>query len=110
MLTHPLTRGMDIDDPRTTDLWRQIVQQKPFLRNVYREWYRSVAASLPQESGPILELGSGAGFLRSFIPGLITSEYLQCSGVDVVLDAQRLPFRGGALQAIVMTDVLHHLP
>jgi SAM-dependent methyltransferase len=33
-----------------------------------------------------------------------------CPGVDTVLDAQQLPFRDDTLRAIVMTDVLHHLP
>ena len=31
-LTHPLTRGLDIDDPRTTELRRRVILEKPFLR------------------------------------------------------------------------------
>jgi SAM-dependent methyltransferase len=58
----------------------------------------------------VLEIGSGAGFLADFIPGLITSEILVCRGVRVVLDAEHLPFAGRALRSIVMTNVLHHLP
>jgi SAM-dependent methyltransferase len=58
----------------------------------------------------VLELGSGAGFLDMLIPGLITSEVLRCSGVRVVLDARALPFGERSLRAIVMTDVLHHIP
>lgn len=33
-----------------------------------------------------------------------------CQGINVVLDGQLLPFASGTLRAIVMTDVLHHLP
>jgi SAM-dependent methyltransferase len=108
-LAHPLTRGLSIDDPRTTELRRRIIREKPFLRRIYREWYRSIAAAVPAGPQPALELGYGAGFLDQFIPNLITSDIFPCPGVKMVLDAQSLPFRDCSLRAIVMTNVLHHL-
>lgn len=109
-LEHPLTRGLSVDDPRTTGLRRQIVQSKPLLRDIYRDWYALVHKSLPTAAGAVLELGSGAGFLRDVIPGIITSEVFPFPGVDLVADAQHLPFRDGGLSAIAMVDVLHHIP
>jgi SAM-dependent methyltransferase len=44
------------------------------------------------------------------VPGLITSDLLQCDGVDLVLDAGQLPFGEGTLRGIAMTNVLHHVP
>jgi hypothetical protein len=38
-LAHPLTRGLDINDPNVTHLRRRIIQEKPFLRKIYQEWY-----------------------------------------------------------------------
>jgi SAM-dependent methyltransferase len=110
LLAHPLTRGLGIDDPRTTQLRLQIIQEKVFLRQVYQEWYRMIAAVLPSSKGAVLELGAGAGFLREFIPNLITSELFYCPHVQAVLDALRLPFASRSLRGIVMTDVLHHIP
>ena len=109
LLAHPLTRGLSIDDPRTTELRPRIIREKPFLRKIYREWYRSIAADIPAGNEPALELGSGAGFMRDFVPNLITSEIFVCPGADMVLDATNLPFRDGSLRAIAMTDVLHHI-
>jgi SAM-dependent methyltransferase len=109
-LTYPLTRGLDIDDPRTTHLRRQIIQEKCFLRKTYEEWYQALAACLPPGDGAVLELGAGAGFMSDFIPGLVTSEVFICPNLRAVLDASRLPFAARSLRAIVMTDVLHHLP
>jgi SAM-dependent methyltransferase len=109
-LEHPDTRGLDIDDPRLTQLRRRIISEKSFLRKIYQEWYRSIAASLPAIDGPILEIGSGAGFLQEFIPGLVRSEVFECPGMDVILDALTIPLADESLRAIVMTDVLHHLP
>jgi len=109
-LAYPLTRGLDIDDPYTTQLRRQVIQEKSYLRQIYQEWYGVIAAALPAGVEPVLELGSGTGFLRDYIPDLITSEIFRCPDVSVVVDGQQLPFADGALRAIVMTNVLHHLP
>jgi SAM-dependent methyltransferase len=109
-LEHPLTRGVDIDDPSTTWLRRDIVQQKEFLRRIYEEWYGMLAAAVPATPAPAVELGSGAGFLDRYVPRLITSEIFRCPNITMVLDAQALPFADRSLRAIVMTDVMHHLP
>src|SRR5215475_4545567 len=109
-LAHPLTRGLDIDDPRTTHLRLQIIQEKAFLRQIYQEWYRAIVAFLPTGEGAVLELGSGAGFMSDFVPGLITSELFYCPNIRAVLDGSRLPLAGNSLRGILMTNVLHHLP
>ena len=110
LLAHPLTRGLDIDDPSTTELRRQIIREKGFLRQIYHEWYTAIASKLSPREGPVLELGSGAGFLKDFVPNLITSEVFHCRAIDVVLNGMELPFANGALHATVMIDVFHHIP
>lgn len=110
ILAHPLTRSRSIDDPVTTELRRSIVLSKPFLRAIYEDWYRAIRERIPDGDGSVLELGSGAGFFEQFLPGLITSEVFECPGVRLVADARQLPFASGDLRAIVMTDVLHHIP
>lgn len=108
-ISHPLTRGLDIDDPATTHLRAQIIRQKGFLRQIYAEWYASLASALPSREGSVLEIGSGAGFFQDVIPELITSEVFYCPGVDIVLDGCKMPFADCTLKGIVMTDVFHHL-
>ena len=109
-LAHPLTCGLDIDDPQTTHLRRRIIREKSFLRQIYQEWYCMIAASLPAGDGAVVELGSGAGFLRDFVPDLITTELFPCGNVDLVLDGTALPFAAASVRGLVMTDVLHHVP
>jgi SAM-dependent methyltransferase len=109
-LAHPDSLDLSLDDPRTTERRRSIIQSNGFLRQIYDEWYRLLADSIPEGPGSVLELGSGAGFLGRYIPRLIASEIFLCSGVHVVLDARRLPFSSGSLKAIAMVDVLHHIP
>lgn len=109
-LRHPATEGLAADDPETTRIRQEIVRTKPFLRRIYLEWYGKLLRALPAGDEPILELGSGAGFFAELCPEVITSEVFLCAGVKSVIDARRLPFRDGSLRAIVMTDVLHHIP
>ena len=109
LLAHPLTRGLAVDDPRTTTLRRRIISEKPFLRALYQDWYGFLLDKVPQ-GGRVLEIGSGAGFLKELMPELITSEIFPVPGVDLVADGCKLPFAAASLDGVVMTDVLHHIP
>lgn len=109
-LAHPDVRDLSIDDPRTTERRRGVIQSNKFLRRIYDEWYRSICARIPEGPGGVLEVGSGAGFFAEYVPGLIASEVFPCPHVQLVLDARRLPFSSGSLKAIAMVDVLHHIP
>ena len=104
-LAHPLTRGISIDDPRTTSIRCRIIQEKHFLHRIYEEWYIAITEALPPGTQPVLELGSGAGFLRDYIPGLITSEVFSCPGICVVLDGQQLPFPSDTLRLTFRSNV-----
>ncbi|MGD0005389.1 MAG: class I SAM-dependent methyltransferase [Anaerolineaceae bacterium] len=113
LLVHPLTRDLDLNDPRLTELRREVIRSKPFLLKIYQDWYTWIAACSacgPAGTGSVLELGAGAGFLAEYIPGLVTSEVFFCRGISVVADGQQMPFATASLRAIVFTDVLHHLP
>ncbi len=109
-LAHPLTKGLDLDNPATTDLRREIIKSKPFLRNIYVEWYQALINQISTTEGPALELGAGAGFLSEVFPGVIRSDILPTSHIDLVCDALKLPFPNQFFGIILMTNVLHHIP
>lgn len=110
ILEHPLTKGLNLDDPYTTALRRQIIQGKPFLKKIFDEWYWLLVKYVAGSRQPILELGSGAGFLLEFLPKAITSDIMCLPHIDLVCNALRLPFAGDKLGGILMSNVLHHLP
>jgi len=109
-LSEPLTRGLDLDDPTLTGLRRDVLAKKPFLHAIYSEWYALLRSSIPSGPGAILELGSGAGFFQESVPQVITSEIFWLPDIAVTLDGCALPFADQSLKAILMTDVLHHIP
>lgn len=101
----------EIDSPETTIQRRKLIRNKTFLRRIYEEWYRAIAAAIPSGSKPALELGSGAGFMAEYVDYLITSDILDLPGISRVIDASsELPFEDQSLRAIAMVNTLHHLP
>lgn len=100
---------MDIDDPDALELRHRIIQEKPFLRRIYQEWYEHLAAGVPAGAGAVLEIGAGAGFLREYLPEVIRSDVFPHPFADIVLDGSALPLPDGALRGIVMVNVFHHL-
>jgi len=107
---HPLTRGLDLDDPRTTYLRKRIIREKPHLHEIYDEWYQAISNSLPVGHDHVLEIGSGASFFNEYVSHLVSSDVFLVRGIDTVLDGQYLPFKNASMKSIVMTDVFHHLP
>jgi SAM-dependent methyltransferase len=90
---------------------RRAWERNPALRALYAEWYGRVAAELPPAAlGPRLELGSGPGFARQFIPDLELTDVVRAPWHDRQVSADELPFADAALGALVLFDVLHHLP
>jgi SAM-dependent methyltransferase len=81
------------------------------LRTLYGRWYTRVREQLPpRELGSWLELGSGPGFAKNVIPELELSDVVGAPWLQHELDAEKLPFDDGSLGALVLFDVLHHLP
>lgn len=109
LLQNPLTKDLDLDDPQTTILRKQIIQEKPLLKEIYQSWYSVICKQLPHITGPVLEIGSGPGFLKEYIPELITSDYMALPGNDLSCDALQLPFTENSIRAIILINVLHHL-
>ncbi len=93
--------------PHDLQDYRAIWDRKKVLREVYGDIYgRILEASV---EGPTLEIGGGSGNFKSFAPGTICSDIVSAPCVDIVCDAQRLPFADETFSNIVMVDVIHHI-
>ncbi len=101
----------DLDNPDNIYILRKIIRRKPFLYNLYTDFYRSLLDKIktapPQ--GMVIELGSGAGFLKTLAPHVVTSDVLPYSGVDQVFSGLDIPFADQSVSAFLMIDVLHHI-
>jgi SAM-dependent methyltransferase len=91
-----------------------IIQRKFLLRAAFENFYSKFKFDLMVSDSQnhalkIVELGSGGGFIKKFLPNIITSD-LQKDIADMQIDAQSLPFKDGELKGILMTSVFHHIP
>lgn len=109
-LAEPSTQGLALDDPNLTMKRKDILANKAFLRAIYQDWYQLILEHIPPGPGKVLELGSGPSFFGEDCPQSVTSDLFWLEGIDLVMDALSLPFRDQSLKAIVMTNVLHHIP
>lgn len=101
----------NLDDPRRTVTHGEIIRSKKFLYQLYVEWYshfKQKIETLPQ--GKLIELGSGAGFVKEVIPQMLTSDVMELPGLDYVFPGENMPFEDGSVAGIFMIDVLHHIP
>jgi len=108
-LSHPATRGFDIDDPRLTVIRHRLLQEKRFLNRLYQDWYNLIKVNLGNLNSPIIELGSGPGFLENYIPHVIKTDIFFHPFIHLVNDGMKLPFLLNSLDALVLLDVFHHM-
>ncbi len=87
--------------------YRSIWARKPALRRIYDDIFDRMLAW--RADGPALEIGGGVGGLKARAPDVISSDIQYADWLNIVADAQRLPFKDGALATIMMLDVLHHV-
>jgi SAM-dependent methyltransferase len=107
----PEVRGLDRDSPELVRIHRDLIRRKGFRRSLYRKHYRELARSLAGiPEGPIVEIGSGGGFLKEILPNVITTDLNPEPHLDRVMSAEHLDFSDDSVAAILMLNVFHHLP
>jgi SAM-dependent methyltransferase len=85
--------------------WRQ----RPLLRKVYGHFYQLISRSLTPLPGPIVELGSGIGAVKEFIPACITTDIFPNPWLDQQENAYALTFADSSISNLILLDVFHHL-
>ena len=111
LLAHPLARDLDLDSPEATSVHARLIREKAFLRRLYLHYYESYDAVLGRAPrGPVLEIGSGGGFYREMRPSVVSLDIRPGADVDIVGSALALPFRPESISAVLLLNVLHHLP
>jgi SAM-dependent methyltransferase len=112
LLKEPALQALDQDHPDTTQLHRLLIQRKKALYTVYSRFYQKYKECAQQcpSGGLMVEIGSGGGFAKDFMPELITTDVLPLPSVDQVVDAHALPWEDASVSGIFMQNVLHHIP
>ena len=90
---------------RNKEAW----ERKPLLRVVYGHFYSRIRENLASVPGLIVELGSGIGAAKTFIPECITTDIFRNPWIDRCENAYALSFQTGTVSNLILLDVFHHL-
>ncbi len=89
---------------------RRAWDERPFVRELYGEWFGMIASWLAPGDGPTVELGCGIGSFKEFRPATIATDVSSSPWTDAVVDAERQPYDTASVANLVAVDVVHHLP
>jgi len=85
-------------------------ERKPLLRSVYDGFYqRTLKLIRPDLDGLVVEIGSGMGNLKQYLPQAVCTDLFPNRWLDLVCDGYELPFTSGSVSHLLLFDVFHHL-
>ena len=89
---------------------RKSWNRKLVLRKVYSQFYREIANRFePALGGLVVELGSGLGNLKEYVPQCVATDIFPNPWLDRVENAYALSFGDGTVGHLILFDVWHHL-
>ena len=83
--------------------------RKPLLKAVYGHLYLLIGQQLSRVDGSTVELGSGIGAIKNYIPWCVTTDIFPNPWIDRRENAYALDFRDGTVSNLILFDVFHHL-
>ncbi len=93
---------------------RRAIVCDPYLSSVYHDMYSrlldQVARTPISTTGTVVEIGGAPGMVHDLDPRVLVTDVIDDPTVDITCRAEVLPFGDGAIRAIIMKDVLHHIP
>lgn len=112
LLLDPRIREVDIDSPEALDLHRQITMEKPLMREVFRDFY-TICVDLAKVhltvSGKQVEIGGGGSFFKEYYPQVLTTDVKPSIYLDMVVNAQDMPFDKEQVGVVYGINCFHHL-
>lgn len=101
-----------LDSPGRLEFILNRIEKKQALRAYYNKVYESYKSCLSRcpDDGISLEIGSGGGYAKKLIPELVTSDVIEYSNVDRIIDATKIDLPDASCRCILMLNVFHHIP
>ncbi len=111
VLLDPRVKNIDVDNQERMAVHRRILSEKQMMRGVYCDFYRiclDIERSCFCQGGRRIEVGSGAGFFGEFDYGVILTDITPAWHLDMVLNAEQMPFADKSIRAVFGINCFHH--
>ncbi|MEQ1665544.1 MAG: methyltransferase domain-containing protein, partial [Bdellovibrionales bacterium] len=119
--------NVPVDSPELIKIHRQILHEKKCMREVFNEFYdlsiilnkkhfliNSHSTSVDASHRKIItrskevELGAGSSIFKLRHPHIVSSDIKLEEGVDLVVDAEQMPFGGNEIHCFYAINCFHH--
>lgn len=96
--------------PRPEECPEDYFEQKPVLKEIYRQFYRQISTYVTgEEDSLVVELGAGPWGVKAVIPHCLQTGLSPAPWIDRVENAYCLSFAAGTVSDLILFDVFHHL-
>jgi SAM-dependent methyltransferase len=113
VLHEPRLKDVDVDSDQLLVIHRAILQEKPMMNEVFKEFY-DLCIDLDNQyfsgSGKRVEIGAGVSFFKKLYPEIVSTDIKRADNLDMVLDAQNMDLPDGSVRALYGLNCFHHFP
>lgn len=110
----PRLIGVNPDSEEMLAIHSKVLYEKPMMRDVFSEFYDTCInldkEHFSQSKGKRVEIGAGVSFFKKKYPEIISTDIKKAENLDMVLDAQNMPFENNSIRAIYGINCFHHFP
>jgi SAM-dependent methyltransferase len=113
-LQEPRLIGVNPDSEEMLAIHSKVLYEKPMMRDVFSEFY-DTCINLDKKyfgnsKAKRVEIGAGVSFFKKKYPEIISTDIKKADNLDMVVDAQNMPFENNSVRAIYGINCFHHFP
>src|SRR5437879_3919967 len=111
LLLEKEARLTDLDGEARLQAHAAVLKRKRILSDVFAEMnalFLALESQYLSGAGLRIELGAGVAPLRVTDPAVKSSDVVPSSHLDLVVDAQRMPFKNGEVKTLFGQNCFHH--
>ncbi|MCX6297319.1 MAG: methyltransferase domain-containing protein, partial [Bacteroidetes bacterium] len=113
-LQEPRLIGIDPDSEEMLSIHSKVLYEKKMMRDVFSEFYDTCVdldnKYFSSSKDKRVEIGAGVSFFKKKYPEIISTDIKKAENLDMVVDAQNMPFENESVRAIYGINCFHHFP
>jgi hypothetical protein len=110
-LKEPRLKDINLNGDERLEIHKEILLEKPMLKEVFSEFYR-LCYTLDNRYftgiGKRIEIGAGVSFFKDCYPEVISSDLMEASHLDMIIDAQQMNLSDHSIRSIYGINCFHH--
>ncbi|MBL7882755.1 MAG: class I SAM-dependent methyltransferase [Bacteroidia bacterium] len=113
-LQEPRLIGVNLDSDEMLAIHSKVLYEKKMMKDVFSEFYKTCISLdnqyFTKAKGKRIEIGAGVSFFKKLFPEIISTDIKKADNLDMVVDAQNMPFENNSIRAIYGINCFHHFP